>query len=54
MSFTTVRFVFKRGELSEELKSFVRFAMSAEAERIYRAFGTIPIRDDIAAGASKG
>jgi phosphate transport system substrate-binding protein len=53
-SFTTVRLVFKRDVLPDELKSFIRFALANEAERIYRGFGAIPIRDDIAPRADAG
>ena len=45
-SFTTVRLVFKRDRLPDELKNFIRFARSAEAARTYAAFGAVPARDD--------
>jgi phosphate transport system substrate-binding protein len=45
-SFTTVRLVFKRDQLPDEIKDFIRFARSAEAARIYAAFGAVPSRDD--------
>lgn len=41
-SFTTIRLIFKRDKLTNEAKSFVAFAKSAEAGAIYSSYGGIP------------
>ena len=41
-SFTTIRLIFKRDHLTEEVGNFVQFATSAEAERIFLSYGGVP------------
>ena len=41
-SFTTIRLIFKRRNLSDEAMSFVKFATSAEATHIFASYGGVP------------
>jgi phosphate transport system substrate-binding protein len=41
-SFTTIRLIFKRGTLTDEAKDFIRFAMTAEAKKIFQGYGGVP------------
>jgi phosphate transport system substrate-binding protein len=43
-SFTTIRLIFKRGHISDEAKSFIKFATSAEAKQIFANYGGVPER----------
>jgi phosphate transport system substrate-binding protein len=43
-SFTTIRLVFKRSHISDEARSFVKFATSTEAKHIFASYGGVPER----------
>lgn len=43
-SFTTIRLIFKRDHVTDEIESFINFATSAEAARIFASYGGVPER----------
>jgi phosphate transport system substrate-binding protein len=45
-SFTTVRFIFKRDQFTDEMRKFLKFARLPEIGEIFRRYGAVPESDD--------